>query len=188
DYFRTVERRFWRVQHAESRAESTSCGDIVASNTTTILRTCVDLKEAVERHLDWGCRIPSSFISVFGDRKHAINWAIAARNRQEKRREYSPVHVQEINAAYLDDVYVLDLGRIVRELDISCENVEHEYIILYHIPTHALESITDVAILEERDPRYHWVDDLHGYYDTDEECEEHNANDDLIKMIEGDWD
>ena len=40
-----------------------------------------------------------------------------------------------------------------------------------------------------KDPGYHWVDDLPGYYyDTDEECEEHNMNDDLIKMMEGDWD
>ncbi|KAL9127678.1 MAG: hypothetical protein Q9175_007686 [Cornicularia normoerica] len=100
----------------------------------------------------------------------------------------------------MDDVYVLDLGRIVRELDISCQNVKHEYLILYNIPRHALESNTDVAILEERaleareqgnrwkDPSYDWVDDLHGYYDTDKECEEHNAIDDMMGMIEGDWD
>ena len=36
------------------------------------------------------------------------------------------------------------------------------------------------------DDHYHWVDDLDGYYDTDEECEEHNLNDDLMKMMEGD--
>lgn len=29
------------------------------------------------------------------------------------------------------------------------------------------------------DPRYHWVAELHGYYDTDSECEESNMNDDL---------
>jgi hypothetical protein len=34
-------------------------------------------------------------------------------------------------------------------------------------------------------PSYHWVDDLYGYYDTDEG---HNKNDDLIKIIKGDWD
>lgn len=85
----------------------------------------------VERSLNWRCRISSSFIYVFDDRKHAFNWAINACNRQEKRREYSPVYIQEISTAYLDDVCVLDLGRIVRELDISCENVKHEYLILY---------------------------------------------------------
>lgn len=30
-------------------------------------------------------------------------------------------------------------------------------------------------------PYLHWVDDLHGYYDTDEDCEMHNAN-----LLEGD--
>ena len=117
----------------------------------------------------------------------------------------------------MNDIYVLDLGRIVRELNISCQNVKHEYLILYNIPRHALESNTDVAILEERgerqlhpltmrywfggialeareqgnrwkDPSYDWVDDLHEYYDTDKECEEHNAIDDIIGIIEGDWD
>lgn len=37
------------------------------------------------------------------------------------------------------------------------------------------------------DPHYHYVDDLNGYYDTDEECEEHNRNDDLMKMYEDNW-
>jgi hypothetical protein len=35
---------------------------------------------------------------------------------------------------------------------------------------------------------YHWVPELHGYYDTDEECEENNRNDDLIKELEDRWD
>ncbi len=59
-------------------------------------------------------------------------------------RRIRPVYVQEIDTACLDDVCVLDLGRVVRELDISCENVKHENIILYLIPRHALESDTDV--------------------------------------------
>ena len=145
--------RFWRVAHAESRVQLNSCGDTAASNTAADVQSRRDLKRAVERHLDWRCRAPSSFMSVFDDRKHAINWAVNARNRQEKRREYSPVYVQEINTAYLDDVCVLDLGRIVGELDVSCGNVEHEYLILYNIPRHALESNTDVAILEDRGER-----------------------------------
>lgn len=153
DYLRTVKPRFWRVAHAESQAKSNSCGDTAASKSSADIQNRQDLKQAVERHLDWRCRIPSSFISVFDDRKHAINWAINTRNRQEKRREYSPVYVQEINTTYLDDVCVLDLGRIVRELDISYKNVKHEYLILYNIPRHALESNTDIAILEEQGER-----------------------------------
>ena len=38
------------------------------------------------------------------------------------------------------------------------------------------------------DPTYHWVDDLNGYYDGDEECEEHNVNDDMTNFSERDWD
>lgn len=41
--------------------------------------------------------------------------------------------------------------------------------------------------LRRFDLHYHWVSELHGYYDSDEECEELNRSDDLLKMIEGDW-
>lgn len=81
DYLRTVKPRLWRVAHTESQAKSNSRGDIVASKTAADVQSCQDLKQAVERHLDWRCRIPSSFIFVFDDRKHAINWAINAHNR-----------------------------------------------------------------------------------------------------------
>ncbi|KAF1974521.1 hypothetical protein BU23DRAFT_636096 [Bimuria novae-zelandiae CBS 107.79] len=60
-------RRFWRVRHAESQAESTKCGDIVAPKPAADIHSSEDLKHAVEHHLDWRCRIPSSFISVFYD-------------------------------------------------------------------------------------------------------------------------
>jgi hypothetical protein len=36
-------------------------------------------------------------------------------------------------------------------------------------------------------PGTHWCSELNGYYDTDSEVEQNNINDDLIKMIEGDW-
>jgi hypothetical protein len=35
-------------------------------------------------------------------------------------------------------------------------------------------------------PDYHYVHELAGWYDTDEECEERNRADDVIEMIEGD--
>ncbi len=37
-------------------------------------------------------------------------------------------------------------------------------------------------------PGTHWTYELDGYYDTDEEVEENNMNDNLMKMIEGDYD
>jgi hypothetical protein len=52
------------------------------------------------------------------------------------------------------------------------------------------ESKAEAAHQRQRadDPACHYVDDLDGYYDTDDECEEHNTNDDLMNMIEGGWD
>jgi hypothetical protein len=37
-------------------------------------------------------------------------------------------------------------------------------------------------------PAYHYVPELDGWYDSDEECEERNRADDIMRMIEGDWD
>lgn len=37
-------------------------------------------------------------------------------------------------------------------------------------------------------PDYHYVPELGGWYDSDEECEERNRADDIMRMIEGDWD
>ena len=33
----------------------------------------------------------------------------------------------------------------------------------------------------------HWCPELSGWYDTDDEAEQNNINDDLVKMLEGDW-
>jgi len=34
---------------------------------------------------------------------------------------------------------------------------------------------------------YHYVPELSGWYESDEECEERNRKDDKMKIIEGDW-
>ena len=38
----------------------------------------------------------------------------------------------------------------------------------------------------DHDPHYHYDAEL-GWYDSDDEAELRNTNDDIIKMIEGDW-
>ena len=36
-------------------------------------------------------------------------------------------------------------------------------------------------------PDYHYVAELQGWYDSDEECEARNIADDVMKILEGDW-
>ena len=69
DYLCTVKLRFWRATYAKSQAELDSYDDIMASKTAVDMQGHHDLKPALERHLDWRCRIPSSFISVLDDRE-----------------------------------------------------------------------------------------------------------------------
>lgn len=37
-------------------------------------------------------------------------------------------------------------------------------------------------------PAYHYVSELDGWYNSDEECEARNAADDMIRMIEDNYD
>lgn len=150
DTFCKVKPRFWGVEHAESQAKSNIDGDITAAKIGIDFKSSEEFRQAVTRHLDWRCRIPSSFISVFDDESHAINWAIRTRKRQERAGDRTPVYIQEMITAALSDVCVLNLGLIVDDLDISCEGVEHEYLIQNMIPRHAAGNEIDVTALENQ--------------------------------------
>jgi hypothetical protein len=39
----------------------------------------------------------------------------------------------------------------------------------------------------QNDPLYHYVPELGGWYDEDEEAEERNIADDIMKLIEDNW-
>lgn len=68
--------------YAESQVKSTNCGDIVAPKLAVDYHTNEDSNSnhVVARYLDWRCRMSSSFIFVFDDRKHAINLAVNIRS------------------------------------------------------------------------------------------------------------
>lgn len=115
------------------------------------------------------------------------------------------------------DTYVFDAVSLTSKLDISQPYSSDEFIFLYRIPSESLSHTRSLGEIEEQgtygivtnsgtssadgqteaevrhyaarpfNPDYHYVPELNGWYDTDEECEELNRADDLMKMIEGDW-
>jgi hypothetical protein len=51
------------------------------ARTVPAFKTRGKFKEAVKRHLTWAHRKPTTFVSTFADREHAINWATQRVNR-----------------------------------------------------------------------------------------------------------
>jgi hypothetical protein len=66
----------WKVIHSGTQSQrDLFTGDLIASDSTRIIRDESELKQAVEAHIDWLGRQPSCFLSVFSDEQHARNWA-----------------------------------------------------------------------------------------------------------------
>ncbi|KAH8802520.1 hypothetical protein F5884DRAFT_860883 [Xylogone sp. PMI_703] len=184
----------WKVIHSGTQSrQDPHTKDLTASDNTRIISNILELKQVVEAHLDWWNRQPSCFLSVFSDERHARNWA------KQRERTSSQVYIYQIDTRNLPtDAYPLDLDLMKVRLSITNPST-HELLFLHRIPAQAIVGKTDLGEIFEKeadakhyaarpfDPSYHWVDDLYGYYDSDEECEEHNRCDDILKMIEGDW-
>jgi len=81
-------KRLWRVTHSEtqSRIERPN-GDLVASDSTRVITNTSGLKDAVKAYIDWRSRLPSCFLSVFNNERHARNLAA------QRERTQSPVYI-----------------------------------------------------------------------------------------------
>ncbi|KAI0528366.1 hypothetical protein GGR58DRAFT_496221 [Xylaria digitata] len=185
----------WRVTHSQSQSrQEPFTGDLVASDSDRQISDKLSLKRAVEEHFNWGSRRPSCFLSVFSSEQHALKWA------RKRETAIGTVYIHEIDTTRLPvGTYVFDAVSLVTSLDIAHPHSTNELIFLHRIPGKCLRSTLSLYDIEEQEveacayaarpfnPKYHYVPDLNGWYDTDEECEEHNRSDDIIKMMEGDW-
>ncbi|KAF3384163.1 hypothetical protein DPV78_012708 [Talaromyces pinophilus] len=99
----------------------------------------------------------------------------------------------------LNHSYIFQAKHVTSELRILySRSLEHEYFILHCIPHNAIKSRILLRETEERDaniqykrqcpfnPYLYWIDNLHGYYDTNKECEMHNINDNIMNLLKGD--
>ncbi|KAH8586109.1 hypothetical protein B0O99DRAFT_84920 [Bisporella sp. PMI_857] len=183
----------WKVIHSGTQSQrNSSTGDLIASDSSRRIKDEAELKQATKEHIDWWSRKPSCFLSVFSDEKHARHWA------KQRSKTQSDVYIYKIDTTNLPtDTYLFDVDSLKARLGFVHPTSTHEFLFLHRITAQAIVGKKDLGEIWEEDaqhyaarpfdPNYHWVAELDGYYDSDEECEERNRCDDLIKMLEGDW-
>ncbi|KAJ8579302.1 hypothetical protein M405DRAFT_155887 [Rhizopogon salebrosus TDB-379] len=105
-------------------------------------------KRELERHMDWGNRHPTPFISVTASRKQAIHYAL-----QRVEWGNGSVLIAKIDHSRLKEARICiyracDLVRDTgAEIKVTAEN-SHEYLCVRHIPVCAVISI---LILDDED-------------------------------------
>lgn len=139
---------FFRVEDEDSRARYSGEEGLFAEDTDT----WVDFKSwdwrllgQVEKHLDWGNRVPTPFISMYCDEGVA--------HREAKRRVgegKKDVRIYKINMRRSDERREYRNIRLLAEkLDFDIperawNNSEYEYIFLHHVPDSAVVGWIDL--------------------------------------------
>ncbi|KAH6842226.1 hypothetical protein B0I37DRAFT_399030 [Chaetomium sp. MPI-CAGE-AT-0009] len=171
DEYRCVDppEKLWRVTHGNSQSRWDHEG-LIAADGSRVFHDEVELKEAIQHHIDWW-----------------INWAA----QREKRDP--PAYIHEIDTTYLPlGVEILDMELLMIKLDIENPYSAHELLFLHCIPARCIvRSRTVLGTQDDTRPAYGagWPGgiDLDDGSDSEESAEEHNRNDDLLKMMEGLW-
>lgn len=138
---------FFRVEDEDSRARYSDEEGLFAEDTDTR----VDFKSwdrrllgQVERHLDWGNRVPTPFISMY------CNEDVAFREAQRRVGKGKDVRVYKINMRESDERREYRKIRLLAErLDFAIpehawNNSEYEYIFLHHVPDSAVVGWNDL--------------------------------------------
>ncbi|KAF2970371.1 hypothetical protein GQX73_g3195 [Xylaria multiplex] len=182
----------WRVIHSQSQSrQDPVTKDLVAADSDREISDRLSLKQAAEEHFNWRSRRPSCFLSVFSSEQHARKWA--------KKRETASgtVYIHEIDTTRLPPgIYIFCAVSLARKLGITHPYSANEFVFLHRIPSESIRHTRSLDDIEEQEvearayaarefnPNYHYVPDLSGWYDSDEECEEHNRSDDIIKFTD----
>lgn len=135
----------WRVMYPTSQSrEDPITGDLVAVDRSRTFTNEPELKQAIEKHLNWYSREPSCFVSTLSNEPHAYNWA--------KRRgpSGSSVSIHKIDTALLPtNVYLFDLHHLRKQNILqlpSSPDTTHEFLFLHLIPA---RSIIGVQSMED---------------------------------------
>lgn len=127
----------YRVDYPEARATYSHQRGFQSAGNFTPQRVN-GLRNSVAYHLDWSCRKKSPYISAFGIKQHAENWA---RNYSE-RNGYGTCEIVEICIEEADNVIVFRVADLVRSLNIFTplqpSQYRSEYLCFRHIPSEAI--------------------------------------------------
>lgn len=141
-------KRLWRVTHGNSQSQLDHDGNHLAADDSRVFHDEVELKEAVQHHIDWWSSRPSCFLSVFSDENHAANWAA----QREKRDP--PAYIHEIDTTLLFGVQVLDMELLMDKLEIEHPYSAHELLFLNYIPAHCIVHTRTVSGTQQHHTRY----------------------------------
>ena len=132
---------FFRVEDEDSRARYFDGEGLFAEdkNTRVDFRSCDRrLFGQVEKHLDWGNRVPTPFISMYCDED------VAHREARRRVREGKDVRVYTVNMRESDERREYRNIRLLAERlhfvipEHAWNNSEYEYVFLHHVPDSAV--------------------------------------------------
>ncbi|KAL8937602.1 MAG: hypothetical protein Q9216_004342 [Gyalolechia sp. 2 TL-2023] len=188
----------YRVQYPGS--QTFLSGDGLEARDTNVFYPTDRMQEfgqSIVNQLTWGHRGAQPYISCFSDEEHAHNWALkepwTGTSNPRRARDWT---VLTIDTSLMSGTKVFKLSHLVQALhlflpDKASQHIHGGYLCLYTVPTSAIVKQASAGEVEaEVDNRkYRDVyDPLDDYSGSDLEAAENNLNDDLAKMIEGNWD
>jgi hypothetical protein len=131
----------WRVTHSSSSNDRDSeTGEILAKDHDCVILDRGKLKRAAANHLRWHSREASPFMSVFGDEKHAHNWA----NKLKEPISITPIITAILGLKSPNDVHIFRASHLYEEFELTFEldspdkPSENEFMFLHRIPWQAL--------------------------------------------------
>lgn len=144
--------KFWRVQSKYSQARLFSGDGIHARDRTDIdLNAGAGTSEGnqlagcLEKHLDWGSRCPSPFISVYNNKGMAFG---EATRRREQNGEMDVIVIEMDLTDFLGRFKYRNAARLAHKLhveipEIASYTAKREYIFANHIPQCAIVKVHD---------------------------------------------
>ncbi|KAL8786503.1 MAG: hypothetical protein Q9213_002730 [Squamulea squamosa] len=208
--------KLYRVQYPGCQTILSGDG-LKARNTTVFYSETEihEFAQSIIKQLTWGYRGAQPYITCFSDESHAENWALKEpwHNTPQKQDNWSLV---VIDTSRMSGTPMFKLSELVMSLDLTLpdralQHVDNAYLCLHKIPATAIVEIKSPQEVQQgtqaaaglhscgfrvanisiaADDRKYGGDFFHpldGYSDSDYEAVENNLNDDLMKMIEGDW-
>jgi hypothetical protein len=107
------------------------------------------LREVATDHFTWSCRKPSPFLSVFAQKKHALNWAKKLRDHRsdDGSGDDSDIYITPVITALLPpNIYYFKASTLCSKLSIEhgYNSADDEFVVRYHIPWQALGQMRDL--------------------------------------------
>ncbi|KIM26855.1 hypothetical protein M408DRAFT_330422 [Serendipita vermifera MAFF 305830] len=149
DSFRVSQHNFpltlYRVEYPGTQTSYSQQSGFQAASTFTPY-SINGLRNAVEYHLDWRCRVLSPFISTFSNREHAHNWA-RVWSENNNHRDWCFVVVVTLMPQH--GVTVFRVADLVNRLGINTSldpsQYESEYLCFQRIPPGAVVREQEVS-------------------------------------------